>query len=289
MSQTLRLSLLTAVFTASVVVGGFGAEETGPRLPLPDGGADPRPPAAEEHSPPTGAPTPFAWSRLLRELADDTIPRNFEKLDGWGRQAEVFSGVRVREKNGLPRLSKRTKRVNHGVWRRYRIALLNPQEKVRFSIRDVQAGEKGGLEFQTVISARLRCTAESEFWNYGLRTGSTMVQADATLRVVARFTVSGRETNPSEKGWLVEVEYLPELDRLRVELDDFDVRRIGHLRGDLADGLGDTAQGLLAEILHSQEGKLSRRIRKELAERDTRIQLTLPRALWQSSAPDDSH
>jgi hypothetical protein len=223
---------------------------------------------------------------LLRELADDAIPRDFEKRDGWGRQAGIVTGVRVRQQNGLPRLSKRTKLVNHGMWRRYRIALHNPAEKLRFSIHDVHAGENGGLTFKFLVSARVRCTAESEFWNYGLRTGSTIIQADATVRIAAPFSVSGHETSPDKKGWFVEIEFVPEVDRVRIELDDFDVRRLGQLRGDLPDGLGDTAQGLLAKVLKSQEDKVTRRIRRELDERDARLNLTLPRVLWQSPAPN---
>jgi hypothetical protein len=226
-----------------------------------------------------GLPGSQSWGTLLRDLADDTIPRDYEQRDGWGRQTEIVSGVRVREKNGLPRISKRTKLVNHGVWRRYRVALHRPEEKLRFAVRDLQAAERGGLTFKVVVSARARCTAEAQFWNLGIRTGSATVQADATLRLVARFEINGRELNPDDDGWLVDLEYAPEVDRVRIELDDFDVRRVGKLDGDLADGLGNAAQDVLAEVLHGQEEKVTRRIRRELEERDARIKVSLPRVL----------
>ena len=269
------------------------AEPKGPLLELPADSAD----AADSAPTPEGhsggdrsGPSPFAWSTLLRELADETIPRDYEVRRGWGRQTEIVSGVRIREKNGLPRISKRTKRVNHGVWRRFRTALHRPEEKLKFAIRDVGRDRRGGLTFKVVLTARVRCTGQAEFWNFGVRTGSATTQADATIRVVARFLVSGRELEPGNGGWLVRVEYAPEVDRVRIELDDFDVRRIGHLDGDLADALGNTAQLLLAEVLHSREKHVTRRIQRELRDRNTRIRLTLPRALWEApTGPPPRH
>lgn len=282
MSHVLRLFPVTVAISAAFAAGGFAADESGPQLPLPGdadveqtkGAAEPGPLSAG------AAPGPFAWSQLLRELAEETIPRDLEQREGWGDQTEVVTGVRIREKHGLPRISKRTKRVNHGVWRRYQVALHRPEETLRFAIQDVRAREGDGLTFKVCVSARVRCTAQSEFWNFGVRTGSATVRADATLRVVARFSVRGRAVSPDDGGWLVEVEYAPEVERVRIELDDFDVRRLGHLDGDLADGLGNLAQGVLAEVLQSQENKVARRIRRELVERDARVRLTVPRVLW---------
>jgi hypothetical protein len=224
----------------------------------------------------TGLP---AWSTLLRDLVDETIPRDYEKRDGWGHEIEIVTGVRIREKNGLPRISKRTKRVNHGVWKRYRIALIKPEETLKIALRDVQAADEAGLAFKVVVSARLRCTAKTEFWNFGVRTGSATVQADATVRAVAKFVVRSRDLDPDDDSWFTEVEYTLEADRVRIELDDFDVRRVGRLDGDLADGLGNTAQTLLADVLHGQEENVTKRIQRELAERDARFKVKLPRVL----------
>jgi hypothetical protein len=271
-----RLLWLPAVVVLAGTVTGVGAESDGPLLAPPDAEQTTDSPVAPGMA---DAPGAQSWGTLLRDLADDTIPRDFEKRDGWGDQTEIMTGVRVREKNGLPRISKRMKRVNHGVWRRYRIALHRPEEKLRFAIRDVEAAERGGLTFKVVISARARCTAQSEFWNFGVRTGSATVQADATVRAVAWFVVSARELNPDDDGWLVDLEYAPDVDRVRIELDDLDVRRIGKLDGDLADGLGDTAQTLLSEVLHGQEEKVTKRIRRELDGRDAKFKVSLPRML----------
>lgn len=186
--------------------------------------------------------------------------------------------------------SKRTKRVNHGLWRRYRIALHRPEEKLRIAVRDVQAaGGKaatGGLTFKVALSARVRCTAETEFWSFGVRTGSATVQADATVDSVARFVVRERVLNPDDDGWLVHLEYALEADRVRIDLIDFDVRRVGKIDGDLADGLGNGAQTLLAEVLKGQEEKVTRRIQRALDEGKARFKLTVPRVLIGTSDPD---
>lgn len=271
------ISVVAALLLSSAlnVACGFAADD-GPLLAPPS--EEPVADDAQSGSAPAASGLP-AWSTLLRDLVDDTIPRDYEKRDGWGRETEIVTGVRVREKNGLPRISKRTKRVNHGVWKRYRIALVNPEEKLKFAVHDVRPAEGTALTFKVVVSARVRCTAQSEFWNFGVQTGSATVQADATVRAVARFLVTSRDLKPDDDGWFTDIEYTLDADRVRIELDDFDVRRVGKLDGDLADGLGNTAQALLAEVLHGQEQKVTHRIRRELAKRDARFQVTLPRAL----------
>jgi len=279
MPRCISLVAVLLLSNALIAVCGFAADEAGTLLAPPSGEivAEPDSDAPSESAPATsGLP---AWSTLLRDLVDETIPRDYEKRDGWGRETEIVTGVRVREKNGLPRISKRTKRVNHGVWKRYRIALINPEEKLKFAVHDVHAAEGAALTFKVVVSARVRCTAQSEFWNFGVQTGSATVQADATVRAVARFIVNSRDLKPDDDSWFTDVEYTLDADRVRIDLDDFDVRRVGKLDGDLADGLGNTAQALLAEVLHGQEQKVTQRIRRELAERDARFKVTLPRVL----------
>jgi hypothetical protein len=142
--STLFLSalFLTVVLSAAC---GFAAEPEGPLLAPPADDtattpdSDDASPAPANTQPQTGGP--FAWGTLLRDLVDETIPRDYEKREGWGRETEIVTGVRVREKNGLPRISKRTKRVNHGVWKRYRVALVNPEEKLKFALHDLQAAD----------------------------------------------------------------------------------------------------------------------------------------------------
>lgn len=278
MSRLISLVAILLLSNALNVACGFAADG-GPLLAPP---SDETSAAPDADAPPESAPAASglpAWSTLLRDLVDETIPHDYEKRDGWGRETEIVTGVRVREKNGLPRISKRTKRVNHGVWKRYRIALINPEEKLKFAVHDVQPAAVGALTFKVVVSARVRCTAQSEFWNFGIQTGSATVQADATVRAVAKFIVLSRDLNPDDDSWFTEVEYTLAADRVRMELDDFDVRRVGKLDGDLADGLGNTAQALLAEVLHGQEQKVTQRIRRELTERDARFKVTLPRIL----------
>lgn len=280
MSRSESLLIVVLLANCLSLACGFAADEDGPLLAPPSDEAVTPPDSDDPPSEPQPAASGLpAWSTLLRDLVDETIPRDYEKRDGWGRETEIVTGVRVREKNGLPRISKRTKRVNHGVWKRYRIALINPEEKLKFAVHDVQAAAGVALTFKVVVSARVRCTAQSEFWNLGIQTGSATVQADATVRAVARFIVRSRDLKPDDDSWFTDVEYTLEADRMRIELDDFDVRRVGKLDGDLADGLGNTAQALLAEVLHGQEQKVTQRIRRELAERDARFKVTLPRVL----------
>ncbi len=58
-----------------------------------------------------------ALSRTIRSVLIDSLPRQIEDADDWGAQREMLSGMKLESVEGKPRLSKRTKQVNHGLWR----------------------------------------------------------------------------------------------------------------------------------------------------------------------------
>jgi hypothetical protein len=226
------------------------------------------------------------WTSFLRELSHEVIPDEYEVLENWGHKTEVFSGFKVREGDLLPRISKQTKRVNHGVWRRFKVRLIHPDE-LRFEIRNTRLEAAGGLSCEVLVSARLRCTAQAEFWNFGVRTGSATVQSDVTLKAIAGFRVVGRQADPDDDSFFTEVIYSPEVADVKLRLTDLDVRRIGKVDGDAAEALGDASRQVVQQIIEQQEPRVRKRLRNEIESSDAELRVPVPRALFSAGDPID--
>jgi hypothetical protein len=224
---------------------------------------------------------PGSWTNFLRELSHEVIPNEYEVRENWGHKQEVFTGFNVREGDLLPRISKRTKRVNHGVWRRFKVRLIHPDE-LRFEIRNTRLESAGGLSCEVLVSARLRCTAQAEFWNLGVRTGSATVQSDVTLKAVADFQVVGRQADPDDDSFFTEMVYSPEVADVKLRLTDLDVRRIGKVDGDAANAMGDASRQVVQHFIEEQEPRVRKRLRDEIESSDAELRVPLPRALISS-------
>ena len=250
-----------------------------------------RPPAVEAELSPdndslvpepsvSGTPGPSGgWTNFLRDLSQEVIPDEYEVRENWGNRKEVFAGFNVRDGELVPRISKRTRRVKHGVWRRFNVRLIDPDERLWFEVRNTRLDAAGGLACEVVLSARLRCTANAEFWNLGVKTGSATVQSDITLKAIAEFRIVGRQLDPEDDSFFTEMEFAPQVDNVRLRLTDIDTRRIGKLEGDVAEALGDGSRQVVQHFVEEQEPKVRKRIARELEDADATLRVTVPRAM----------
>lgn len=225
------------------------------------GGVPPEPVSDAEAGPATSSSQGMTWGRLLRELSQEIVPADYEVLRDWGDTAEVFSGFKVRTTGGRLRISKRTRRVNHGLWRRFRVHLLHRDDRLRIELRNVHLEETGGMAGRVVLTARLRCTADAVSWNYGVRGPGITIHTDLTLRAVMDWQIVLLNSAPD--AWIPEYHLVPDVRRVRLRILDFDVRRIGPVGGDVALALGAASRQIVEELLKRQEPRVLRRLQRE--------------------------
>jgi hypothetical protein len=255
---------------------------TGPALLPPsveEAPAQQEPAAREEH--PVAARFPFV--SLLRDLSREVVPDNFEERDDWGRQVKIFAGFDMRGRPPDLRISRRTKLVNHGVWRRCRVQFIHPERRLHLEVRNVQFEPESGVTFQVVCTARVRCTAQAVVWNYGVKGLSSSVQSDATVRVVADARITAEEDTKSGSLFSLVV-FRPEVTELKLRLADLDVRQVGLIGGDAADELGDASKRTIERLLERQEPKLRRTIGKKIDEEDLKLRLPVLQFSWPAAA-----
>ena len=274
-----RWCLTIGLFCCGVSVCGAGGaeEDAGPTLP-PVNAADAAPQQAAPREGPA-VPPRFPFLSLLHDLAREVIPDDFEERDGWGRQEKVFAGFDVSGRPPDLRISRRTKLVNHGVWRRFRVQFIHPERRLHLEVRNARFEPGSGVTFQVVCAARVRCTAQAVVWNYGVKGLSSSVQSDATVRVVAEARIVAEDGRQKQRLFSVVI-FRPEVTGVKLRLADLDVRRVGRIGGEAADALGDASKGVVERLLEQQEPKLRRSIAKKIDEEDLTLRLPVLQFSW---------
>ncbi|QDU38917.1 hypothetical protein Mal4_32490 [Maioricimonas rarisocia] len=232
--------------------------------------APPTPEAVDEPSVIDALPADANWSEIIEALLLEAIPQDYEDLRHWGKKTEVFDGFRVR---GL-RISKRTKDVNHGLWRRYRVRLLHPEKTFDLEVRDLQPAGRGRFTFRVVVTARARCHVKLTQWALGVKGLSTSSEADVRVRMWADCSLGIRTERPDGQ-WLPDLVFEPDVHRIRLSVLDVDVRRIGPIGGTVAEEIGDGSRLVVEDLLRQREGKLVRKARKVIDRKRDRFRVSI--------------
>jgi len=216
------------------------------------------------------APASFApWEEILRSLAVSMIPDNYEQTKDWGKQNRVFDGINADVRGGNLRLAKRTAVVNQGLWRRYRVTLVDPERTIQLSIQD--RGERQERQ-HLLISAQFQADVEARFelWALGVKGLNGTLQGIGTLRIDVACSYA-IETE-FDKG-LPALKLVPQIDGLNLTLVDYRARQIGLLRGDIAKAVGDGSRGVLREIVNGQEEKLLKKLRADVVKKQDQLRI----------------
>jgi hypothetical protein len=224
-----------------------------------------RPLAVPEPEPPSYA----VWEEILEGLAVSLIPEDYENTKDWGKQNRVFDGINADVRNGSLRLAKRTAVVNNGLWRRYRVTLVEPERTILVTIHD--RGQRDDRQ-HLLISARFEAfvDARMELWTMGVKGLNGSVHGTGTMRIDVACSYA---VETEFKGALPELRLVPQIDGLNLTLVEYRARKIGPLRGDLAEAVGDGGRAVLREFVNGQEEKLLKKLRTEVASKQDRLRL----------------
>src|SRR5579885_1687182 len=67
------------------------------------------------------AETRESLSRTVRGILVESLPERIEDSDNWGEKRSIFSGFKIERDGGKLKVEKRTKDVNHGLWRQIQV------------------------------------------------------------------------------------------------------------------------------------------------------------------------
>ena len=218
------------------------------------------------------ATTRAALSDTLRGVLVECIPEKIEVKDDWGETKAGFSGLTFRRDGLKLDVIRRTKDVNHGLWKMVAVEPVDVQQNLQFKILVAQPNGPQGFSFRILVSAPLHVTARLERWRHGVKLLNGSTEADATIEMQVDGDLQYR-FDVNEQGTYLALS--PRVPAVDLRLVNFDWQRIGTLDGDLVHEIGDVFSKPIAEQLDRQEGKAVEKINKAIAKRQEKWRVPL--------------
>ena len=214
-------------------------------------------------------------SELVESIVRAAVPRTFEDVRHWNKHEKVFAGVKVKTDGLNVRISKRTKVVRHGFWRRYTVTLIDPERTLKVRISDVQSLGGGLWTFTVTADVRANVLVRFEHWNLGVKLFNTSSEANASLRLRSDCSLKVAVESDDKTGPVVV--FTPDVKTVKLSLPNLDVKKFGELRGDVATDLFDGLENVIEDLLETQEGNVRKQARKEIARHQDDLRIPLGR------------
>ncbi len=210
-------------------------------------------------------------SSVLEALIRAHLPNHYEDKKHWGKTKEVWSGVKVSLDGLRIDSERRLKRVNHGQWKRYRIDLTQPNERLALSVENVHETDAHRLHFDIVTNVPLHVLGEIAQWERGVKLASLSSEADATVRfqtgVDLAIEFDTRKLPP-------DVILRPTVTEARVQLLTFRLRRLGQFDGPLMKPLGQGLREVLEEKIEDTNANLVAKLNRQIAKKQDKLRLS---------------
>ena len=191
----------------------------------------------------------------LASLVREVIPREYEKGEDWGKTKRITTGIKVHSWD----FSRRKREVPHGHWKKYRLELVDPAERLVVNVRNLRPLEAGaGAAMTLEVATPLKGWAQTRNYNRGLHLLTLTAEADLEVAIAIDCEVRAKMT---PKGFALD----PKVTQSHLELKKFDLHRLGELGHDLAEPLGKGIKKLVEDELDgpSLTAKLNRAIDKK--------------------------
>lgn len=210
-------------------------------------------------------------TNFIEQIVRDQLKTEYVDDDDWGKTRRVTVGYRVAGKPFEWDLKKRTKEVNDGLWEKYKVRLIDPNENLHIRLSKLEMAG-GRLVFELSLSARLSGDARLERWRQGVKMLNAHVEAEGTLEVrlageIGIKLVKGESTLPA-----VAIE--PVLSDVDIKLQKFDLKRISKLDGKAAHELGDSLKDTIQKELNRREPKIVAKLNKSINKRKDKLTLS---------------
>jgi hypothetical protein len=208
----------------------------------------------------------------IRKLCLGVLPEQIEETDDWGGETRIQSGLKVRMDGLQVRTNRRWKSVNHGMWKRVVVKLVDPDTTFRLSVFQVDEEPDQPPRRLITAAARVRVTGQVQQWNYGVMLWSVTAEALADVSFQTEFVVD-QTVQQTDKG--ISLRLVPEVRNSKVQLDGFSLRRVSHLKGSAIRGVGDMFEPLLVRRLRRENKSLDQTINDQLKKEADRLEMSL--------------
>ena len=212
----------------------------------------------------------------IRQAIIAELKGKYEDDKHWGHTTQALRRMRLRGNISNLHWETRTKAVNDGLWKRYVVTVVEPEQQLHVGLDRLHMTDQGRLAFVLRLSARLRGEAQIERWQQGIKLMGTSAAGEAVISATVDCDVGIR----FEGGNLASDVLLdPHVAAIHLDLVDLDVHRLGKLGGKAAHELGDSFTPTVERQLRRREGKLAEKANAAITKNRDHLRLPVDRFL----------
>jgi hypothetical protein len=223
--------------------------------------------------------TPEMVTQLVVPLIAAAVPREFEGEKDWGKTKNVTTGLRSEGNFFRFDIHSKKNEVNDGVWKKYRITLIDPDKNLELRIDNMHRLESGKYALTLFVAAKVHGWARAVVYEHGVHVISLEAEGDTSIRLWVDAEV-GVETVQSST-FIPGLELRPVVTDARLKFDDFKLTRISEVHGTIAKELGELLRKELQKKLSGPN--LVDRFNHALQKHPERLRLSPDMLLGKSS------
>jgi hypothetical protein len=223
---------------------------------------------------------PELVAQIAAKIIAAEIPREYERSKDWGHTKEVTTGLRSSGNFFKFDIHRQKSEVNHGVWKKYRLTLVDPDKNLDVHIDNLRTLETGRFALTLNIAAKVHGWARAKVYDRGVHLIALEAEGDTRIRLSldAEIGIESVKTDSFLPGLAID----PIVTDARLKFDDFRLTRISDVRGTLAHELGIVLREAVEDELKGR--KLADKINHSIDKRRDRLRLT-PEMLLGKLAP----
>jgi hypothetical protein len=216
------------------------------------------------------APSAEELSRIAAGLIAESIPREYERTKDWGRTKRISTGLRSSGNFFKFDIHRRKSDVKNGVWKHYRVELVDPDKNLQVRIENLRITGPGRYALTLFVSAKLHGWARAKVYERGIHLIALEAEGEGPIELKLDAEIA-LESIPTDS-WVPGVAVRPVITGAQLNLDEFRINRISDLRGSLARELGDGLRHLVEDELTGP--KLVAKLNRSIEKRRERLQFT---------------
>jgi hypothetical protein len=188
--------------------------------------------------------TPEMLAPVIGPIIADSVPRQFEGKKDWGKTTPIHTF----HADGKPLKFDihQTKDVNDGVWKRYKLALIDPEHTLTVRIDRLQPLETGGYALSLFVAAKIHGWAQAVVYEKGVHIITIDAEGDTAIRLTLDANVE--VATVSSLLFVPGIELHPKITAANLKFDEFKLTKISDIKGFAANDLG----GLLRHALEKE-------------------------------------
>jgi len=215
---------------------------------------------------PMAANAKHALARTFASLLEQAVPLEYDKKKDWGKTKHITVGIH----NKGFKLSRRKKAVKHGVWKHYRVNLIDPEKNFAVRIENLTAVDSSRVQFTLVLDARINTWARAKVYQYGIHVIALEIEGDTNVELALDCEIGVQlHTESGLPGLSID----PKVIDARLALTNFKLRRVSNAKGPL---VRELSSGLRRAVEHELKGpKLVAKINRSIDKRRDRLEIGL--------------